>query len=72
MAKQFDCPFIETSAKQRIGIDEAFNLLVEKILEKYKKYSNEGKEFPGIKIHNRSQNIKQKEFEEEHKRQTCC
>lgn len=28
VAKAFDCPFLETSAKQRINVEEAFHLLV--------------------------------------------
>ena len=31
MAKKIGCPFVETSAKQRINVDEAFNDLVREI-----------------------------------------
>jgi GTPase KRas len=31
MAKHFGCAFIETSAKQRINVDEAFSQLVREI-----------------------------------------
>ncbi|WFD30871.1 RAS1 protein [Malassezia sp. CBS 17886] len=31
MARQFGCPFVETSAKQRVNVDEAFNDLVREI-----------------------------------------
>lgn len=36
MAKHFGCKFIETSAKQRINVDEAFSNLVREI-RKYNK-----------------------------------
>ena len=36
MAKHFGCKFIETSAKQRINVDEAFTNLVREI-RKYNK-----------------------------------
>ena len=36
MAKHFGCRFIETSAKQRINVDEAFSQLVREI-RKYNK-----------------------------------
>lgn len=31
LAKHFGCPFIETSAKQRMNVDEAFHNLVREI-----------------------------------------
>jgi len=31
MAKRFGCPFVETSAKQRVNVDESFNDLVREI-----------------------------------------
>jgi hypothetical protein len=31
LAKHFNCKFIETSAKQRINVDEAFSTLVREI-----------------------------------------
>ena len=36
LAKHFGCKFIETSAKQRINVDEAFSTLVREI-RKYNK-----------------------------------
>jgi Fe2+ transport system protein B len=36
LAKHFGCPFIETSAKQRLNVDEAFSNLVREI-RKYNK-----------------------------------
>ena len=36
LAKHFGCKFIETSAKQRINVDEAFSQLVREI-RKYNK-----------------------------------
>ena len=38
LAKHFGCKFIETSAKQRINVDEAFTNLVREI-RKYNKVS---------------------------------
>ena len=38
LAKHFGCKFIETSAKQRINVDEAFSNLVREI-RKYNKVS---------------------------------
>ena len=38
LAKHFGCKFIETSAKQRINVDEAFSTLVREI-RKYNKVS---------------------------------
>ena len=38
LAKQFQCPFIETSAKQRLNVDEAFSMIVKEI-RKYNKVS---------------------------------
>mgnify|MGYP000256659399 FL=1 len=31
LARQFGCPFVETSAKQRVNVDESFNDLVREI-----------------------------------------
>ena len=39
LAKHFGCKFIETSAKQRINVDEAFSNLVREI----RKYNKEAK-----------------------------
>jgi GTPase SAR1 family protein len=39
LAKHFNCKFIETSAKQRINVDEAFSNLVREI-RRYNKVSN--------------------------------
>ena len=38
LAKHFGCKFIETSAKQRVNVDEAFSNLVREI-RKYNKVS---------------------------------
>ena len=38
LAKHFNCKFIETSAKQRINVDEAFSNLVREI-RRYNKVS---------------------------------
>lgn len=38
LAKHFTCKFIETSAKQRINVDEAFSTLVREI-RRYNKVS---------------------------------
>ena len=43
LAKHFGCRFIETSAKQRINVDEAFSNLVREI----RKYNKEAKGQPG-------------------------
>jgi GTPase KRas len=42
LAKQFQCKFIETSAKQKINVDEAFYSLVREI-RKFNKDSQQGK-----------------------------
>ncbi|KAK4051856.1 RAS1 protein [Microbotryomycetes sp. JL201] len=42
LAKQFGCPFIETSAKQRLNVDEAFSTLVREI-RKYNKEQAAGR-----------------------------
>ncbi|KAE8209737.1 hypothetical protein CF319_g6645 [Tilletia indica] len=42
LAKQFGCRFIETSAKQRISVDEAFNCLVREI-RRYNKQQSLGR-----------------------------
>ena len=39
LAKHFNCKFIETSAKQRINVDEAFTNLVREI-RKFNKVSS--------------------------------
>jgi hypothetical protein len=39
LAAQFGCPFVETSAKQRIGVDAAFVQVVREI-RKYNKVSD--------------------------------
>lgn len=31
MARQFGCPFVETSAKQRVNVDESFSDLVREV-----------------------------------------
>ena len=41
LAKHFGCKFIETSAKQRINVDEAFSQLVREI-RKYNKVRSSG------------------------------
>ncbi|KAK0549371.1 RAS1 protein [Tilletia horrida] len=45
LAKQFGCRFIETSAKQRINVDEAFSSLVREI-RRYNKQQTAGR--PGV------------------------
>ena len=42
LAKHFGCKFIETSAKQRINVDEAFSNLVREI-RKYNKEQQTGR-----------------------------
>ena len=42
LAKQFQCKFIETSAKQKINVDEAFYNLVREI-RRYNKEASLGK-----------------------------
>ncbi|KAK0518053.1 RAS1 protein [Tilletia horrida] len=46
LAKQFGCRFIETSAKQRINVDEAFSSLVREI-RRYNKQQSLGRPGPG-------------------------
>ncbi|KAJ7650707.1 ras-like protein [Roridomyces roridus] len=42
LAKHFDCKFIETSAKQRINVDEAFSNLVREIRRFNKEHASAG------------------------------
>ncbi|EEB90804.1 hypothetical protein MPER_10944, partial [Moniliophthora perniciosa FA553] len=43
LAKHFGCKFIETSAKQRINVDEAFSTLVREIRKYNKDQQNTGR-----------------------------
>lgn len=45
LAKHFQCKFIETSAKQRINVDEAFSSLVQEI-RRYNKEQQMGRPGP--------------------------
>uniref|UniRef100_A0A7S4PMX5 Uncharacterized protein n=1 Tax=Paramoeba aestuarina TaxID=180227 RepID=A0A7S4PMX5_9EUKA len=43
LAAQFDCKFIETSAKTNTNVDEAFKIVVENVIEAKKEFQKEGK-----------------------------
>ncbi|KAG8983365.1 Ras GTPase [Tulasnella sp. 427] len=70
LAKHFGCPFLETSAKQRIHVDDAFIQLVQEI-RKYNKEQASGR--PGGPSGSGPQSSAQfKSEEDDHSGGCCC
>ena len=70
LAKQIGCPFIETSAKQRLNVDESFSTLVREI-RKFNKVCLKCRHHArgmNLNVHYRSNRQEDQAQEEEHPR----
>lgn len=69
LARQFDCKFIETSAKSRINVDNAFYDIVREI----RRYNKEMSSYTGAPTGDRGQNgIGKMGVEEDSEKKGCC
>ena len=71
LAKSFGCAFIETSAKQRINVDEAFANVVRDI-RRFNKEMDGGRGAPGANGNGNGYGGQQFEVEEHHSSGGCC
>jgi GTPase KRas len=69
LARQFGCKFIETSAKSRINVDNAFYDIVREIRRYNKEMSSYGS---GAPTQGANGNMGKMEMGEEHKSRGCC
>jgi GTPase KRas protein len=69
LAHNFGCKFIETSAKSRINVDNAFYDIVREI----RKYNKEMSAYPGAPSGGHGQNgVKQMGMDDDHEKKGCC
>jgi GTPase KRas protein len=68
LARQFGCKFIETSAKSRINVDNAFYDIVREI----RRYNKEMSSYTGATAGGPPNGMSKMGVEEEHERKGCC
>jgi GTPase KRas len=69
LARSFGCKFIETSAKTRTNVDNAFHDLVREIRRYNKEMSSYGSGTPALSSHASGQKL---EMAERNRRAGCC
>jgi len=69
LARTFGCKFIETSAKSRINVDNAFYDIVREI----RRYNKEMSSYSGAPAHGQSSNgMKQMDHDDGGEKKGCC
>lgn len=68
LARQFGCKFIETSAKSRINVDNAFYDIVREI----RRYNKEMSSYTGAPAGGQQNGMSKMGVEEDHEKKGCC
>ncbi|KAF2871744.1 ras family-domain-containing protein [Massariosphaeria phaeospora] len=68
LARQFDCKFIETSAKSRINVDNAFYDIVREI----RKYNKEMSSYTGAPSGGAPNGMGKMGVDDDHEKKSCC